>query len=398
MVKLGLLEHVRAADVRAEVAKHPAVKRLVEHTGLHEDVVSETVSRAVLEELDHIGGHYVTRMRAVVEHLTEIRAAIHTVYERVLSGSGGPGGDLRARFEELRRATAELADPESWAKQHAESLPPLPRDPVVEYPGARPGLADKPTRAPRPHTPTGRGGAWRERTVAKGELVRFRDVDGTYRWRFPELVEGEVLHFPDYGYRAWLEPGGAIVEEHVVGPSVSSLRSLTRGEDVIFSASEMGPRHRRARTQRLHGAGSPGLGFDSPYGIARAPRWLNLALENAGIEEWVRQLRDNAPPGAEYVWTTKTYRTGQNLSKRVYRVSAISGGRMREVYEFAVQVDRTQGLGRRSVTFLPDEATVFPGAEEFGMPPRRQGPGTVEPPPILQGLLGSPDEGEGGGG
>ena len=394
-----LRSHPEAAAVREALRRHPVVELAARRSKLPHDTVHEIVTEAVLDMLDVLGNRYVGQMSEVVARLTRVREAIHLVYEQVLSGSRETvdAGTLRHHFEELHAATEELADPRAWAEKHAASVPPLPVNPVVEYPGARPGLADKPTRAPQ------QGAGWEVRTVAKTEITLELDVNGTPYWRFPELRKGEVLHFPDYGYRAWLEPGtGAVVEELIVGKSVSDLRDLTQGEEALHAAADMGGAHATEGTQRAHGAGSPGLGFDSPYGVAHAARRINLSLENAGIEAWVRQLRDNAPPGVEYVYRTKTYKRGQNVAERVYTISAIADGSVHDLYQMALQVKEGHGIGNAAVEFLPEQTEIFAAAERYGAPlrtkrRRRSGatatsptgaaplPTTmVEPPPVLR--------------
>jgi hypothetical protein len=151
-----------------------------------------------------------------------------------------------------------------------------------------------------------------------------------------------------------------IIEEHPVGPSVSSQRGRTRGEDVLFLPEDVGPS--AAGIQRLHGAASPGLGFDSPYSIARGSKEINLAIENAGIELWVRRLRSNAPTGVQYVFTTGTARTAMgDLTGRTYNVSAIVDGRLVDMASFRVDIGPPAKV---ELTSTPTAALV-----ELGFPP-----------------------------
>ena len=191
-----------------------------------------------------------------------------------------------------------------------------------------------------------------------------------------------MLHFPDYGYRVWKEPGtGAVVEELLAGPSVTKARRFTRGEDVLFSAADMGEAYRAAGTERAHGAGSPGLGFDAPYGVAHAVRRINQWLENRGVEQWVRNLRDNAEPGVEYLWTTRTKKAGQSLAQREYTISAVVEGQIYELYVFETSVPagsarqrhRCQVRSGRCVTGRRGVRRTADQAEPCGAGGRRRG-------------------------
>ena len=208
------------------------------------------------------------------------------------------------------------------------------------YPGARPGLVARPSNAPLEGTSVGgTGQKWRHRQVSMDQIQPATDalgekVPGASRI----LADGEVLIFPS-GYRVWKQPGtGAIVEEAVVGTSVSPLRSMTKGEEAIFAAKDTSAAHAAAGTQRAHGAGAPGLGFDAPDGVVHAPKGVNLGFENAGVERWVRELRDAAPAGVDFVYSTTTIKQGMNLQQRVYKISAIADGEIHEMYQFTLRM------------------------------------------------------------
>jgi hypothetical protein len=153
----------------------------------------------------------------------------------------------------------------------------------------------------------------------------------------------------------------------------------------------MGGRHEQAGVERAHGAASPGLGFDSPYSVARAPKAVNQVLERSGIELYLRRLRDNAPEGVTYVSTTFTKMSGQDLTERVYRIDALDGGALHNMFEFRIVVEG--GIDDASVRFLADEVHVFSAAGTYGAPPVKgrapsDPPQSVEVPKTLSGAMG----------
>jgi Annexin len=265
-----------------------------------------------------------------------------------------PQGPATKAATKAKAKAKSRAKPKAKAAAAAAAL-----DPNAPYPGARPELIDRPTAAPRKDSLHPEGGVWKEKVVGLDSLVRAVDADGAY-WTFPELVDGEVLILPS-GTRVWRDPGTKmIIEEHPVGMSVSSQRSRTRGEDVLFLPEDVGPE--AAGMQRLHGAASPGLGFDSPYSIARGTPEVNLAIENSGIELWVRRLRTNAPEGVQYVFTTGTSRTARgDLTGRTYKVSAIVDGNLVDMVSFRLDV------GPPPVVKLDSRPSL--ALVEFGFPP-----------------------------
>jgi len=248
-----------------------------------------------------------------------------------------------------------------------------------QYPGYHPELINRASAAPAPLTSGAPGGAlWKERRVSIDEIKYAVDEVGDPYWQFPDLGDGEVLVLPS-GTRVWRDPRTrAVWEEHPVAASVSRARGVTAGENVIPSAGEMGPG--QAETHRAHGAASPGLGFDSPYSIARAPKEVNLEIEAAGIEKWVRGLRDNAPEGVQYLFTTGTVSSTQSqagaLIERSYKVSASKGGKIVDLATFKVTVG-------------PANKVTLEVLDVFEEPMKSLGtPGNVDIPAALREKLG----------
>lgn len=401
--------HYMTIQVRSKLREHPVVDAFVERYGVDRDHAHEVVSDAVLDVMDLLGTAYVAKMTRTITRMTELREAIHFVYEKVLTGHPGDADvmALRQKFEELHATTAELVDPKAWVEKEGAAMEPLPRKAVEdapalgaeprpaaatgaevaagsgqprakagqaapatrrtpEYAGRRTEVPDRPTRAPRNGDPVEGGGTWREEVKRSGDITLELDADGLY-WKFPDLPDGTVLHFPEYGYRVWKDPiDGAIVEELVAGPSVTKARRYTRGEDVLFSAAEVSEAYKVGRVERAHGAGSPGLGFDAPYGVAHAVQRINQWLENRGVEQWVRNLRDNAAPGIEYIWTTRTKKSGQALANREYTISALVDGKIHELYVFEATVPPGSPVSDLSVQF--ELLGVSPAAAVYGAP------------------------------
>ena len=388
-------------QVRASLQDHPLsaeIRRFAADRHLDEAQLHDLVAESVISALDELGTAYSAEMTSVVEHMTRVRAEVHLVYERALSGTIDPSDPavLRNLMSQLHDDMGQLADPETWARrQKRPAAGSAGRPAAGQYPAAvRPELLGGPSNAPRRGTSiAGTSGTWERRTVPLGEIARAVDpATGETYWRFPEIPAGTVLEF-ESGYRVWRLPGGAIEEEIVAGPSMSRYRGQTRGEEAIFSARDMSPEHLSAAMHRAHGAGSPGLGMDAPYGLALAPQQVNLVFENAGVERWVRNLRDNARPGVEYVYRTTTRARGQTLLDRTYRISAISEGRLYDMYEFTIGM-KPGGLTDADVEFQADTFRAFEGAERFTAPidikatARAGKPTFVEPPGVLRSALG----------
>lgn len=91
----------------------------------------------------------------------------------------------------------------------------------------------------------------------------------------------------------------------------------------------------------------------------------NLGFENAGVERWVRELRDAAPPGVDFVYSTTTIKSGMNLPQRVYKISAIADD---EMYQFTLRM-KPSGPADDALERLGDETRVSSAAERFTAPP-----------------------------
>ncbi|MBK5221615.1 MAG: DUF4157 domain-containing protein [Acidimicrobiia bacterium] len=363
----GTLTVVSARDAfHGDLSTHPPIE-------LHEGSAGAVVRNIGAGAVDTPGATGPRTLEDLLapggSHFSTDHAAMRSAYDdyraRAVARNETPLDPLDwAKFQSQGRAADYLNDtlPEGWRAARR-----------AQYPGSRPELIDRPSNSPMEGSidPT-TGRRWRYRRVTVDEIRPEVDAAGDPYWTFPDLVDGEVLLLPS-GTRVWREaPTGATVEEHPVGPSVSSHRTRTAGESTLMSRGDMGPAHVAAGTERAHGAGSPGLGFDSPYGVAHASARVNQVLENNGMERYMRNLRDNAPPGVTYLYTTRTYRSGPNLQQRVYDIAAIEGGTVHRMFQFKVVVEG--GLGDEAARFVADETSVFAGATTYGAPTLRTQP------------------------
>lgn len=165
------------------------------------------------------------------------------------------------------------------------------------------------------------------------------------------LPHGVVFEFPG-GHRVWRLRGGGIAHESYVGPA----HGRQHFEREFYRPGEAGRRgHHRAHTL------GQGTGFESPFAIPYAPARVNLAIQNDGIEEFLRGLRDEAPAGTHFHVRTETHmRPGSlDLESITYRVEVSQGGRRAEFFEFDIQVGGT-----------PDNPVI-----SYGIPQVTQDPG-----------------------
>ena len=173
----------------------------------------------------------------------------------------------------------------------------------------------------------------------------------------PPHVPGKPLHIYQFGegeLRVWRtapttdEPAGRIVQSSLVGPG----KERKNLEDAMFSQGEsyertaatpIGPQaagyHGPALERgHLHGAG---LGVESPFGIGLVPREVNQTLQNDGIEEWMRRMRDALPPGAELIYSTDvSWHLGSSRHSRIgYKLDIVIEGRRLPFAEFAIHIE-----------------------------------------------------------
>jgi hypothetical protein len=153
-----------------------------------------------------------------------------------------------------------------------------------------------------------------------------RDSSGNIK----PLPHGVVYEFPG-GHRAWRLVNGGIAHESFVG--------VAHGRQHFELELETPGQVGRAGYHRAHTLGQ-GTGFESPFAIAYAPAKVNLAIQNDGIEEFLRGLRDQGPPGMRFHVVTETlFRPGSlDLGDITYRIEVSHGGRRMDFFEFDIKV------------------------------------------------------------
>jgi Domain of unknown function (DUF4157) len=295
----------------------------------------------------------------------------------------------RAYAEKSRSGGVDPLTPREWALrvtrgQLAKALNRLlpsgwRRGQRAIYPGGRPDAVALDVASPQPGTPVaGTSKKWSRRVVRTEDLTPRMDNAGERYWLFPDLRPGEVLVLPN-GSRVWIDPvTGEIVDRAPVGPSISSERASTRGEEIMFAASDRSPEHEAAKTERAHGATQPGMGGDAPYSIAGAPRKLNQGFERSGIEMWVRRLGHNAEPGVTYVYTTRTRRSARgDLLSRRYEVAALDGGKSTTIASFDIEM-RGGGITDADVELTGWDVNAA-AMDRYGAPEMKKQPKSKPP-------------------
>ena len=149
---------------------------------------------------------------------------------------------------------------------------------------------------------------------------------------------GGIAEFPD-GSRAWRDPqSNAIRHESTLGPS--SQRAHTEGE--YYARTGHGNLPPGPRYERAHSLGQ-GTGFESPFGIRYAPRYVNQSLQNHGIEKYLRRLASSAGPGESFrVLTNTTTHAGSLRLRGIdYRIQRVVGGQVTEFASYSIRVGGT---------------------------------------------------------
>ncbi len=118
-----------------------------------------------------------------------------------------------------------------------------------------------------------------------------------YEGDLPILGDKTLLEYPG-GERVWRDAQAGI---HHEGEIKSSIGRQGR-EKEFYSASESGIPTFKG-TERAHASGQ-GFGWESPFGLLNAPRFVNQRLQNNGIEQFIRAARDLMPKGQRLVVET----------------------------------------------------------------------------------------------
>lgn len=194
-------------------------------------------------------------------------------------------------------------------------------------------------------------------TYPAGFAIR-RMTTAEFRERFAGRVPANTVIEFERG-RVWKDPTtDEIVVQSLLGASLGSAGRREMGSTRRFE-EHIGPRLRgdgaeasgpgEFDTEIAHATG-PGVGFDSPYGLGRAPREINQRLQNFGIESALREFWGNersrmAEAGLEVPEILITSRIryderyGDYLSQNTYRIEAVGHHGAAVLLEVTIAID-----------------------------------------------------------
>jgi hypothetical protein len=183
----------------------------------------------------------------------------------------------------------------------------------------------------------------------------------------PDLEPGTVVEF-EGGQRSWRMQGqpDIVVEESTLAPGVQR-QGFEKG---LPSRGQMGGALAKSDSQLAHGLGA-GTGFEGPYGIRRAPAEVNQALENTGIELYLREAERLKPEGLtyHYVVSSEAHPNSISLKSRTYRVDATMNGRRRSLFTVKIEVSAgPKPTGRITEVWInpdPDVIQVLPSPNDL---------------------------------
>lgn len=148
----------------------------------------------------------------------------------------------------------------------------------------------------------------------------------------------EAIEFPN-GARAWrMERGGPVWQEGDIGPGTGRAHY----EKTNYSASEHG-RPPGPKYERSHSLGQ-GTGFESPYAVWDAPSYVNQALQNQGIEEFMRRLHAHRKPSETFrvVARSQAHPGTTRLSEIHYRIQSVRPSSVSDVAEYRIRITGTE--------------------------------------------------------
>ncbi len=206
------------------------------------------------------------------------------------------------------------------------------------------------TRTRRYHLP---GSYWYQRRTAQGVLMT--------------LQEARSHGYTEAGTQQPLPPSGVY---DVVRPTVGDPRAVIRAwiggrearaglEHEMRSAAEYAIQE-LAGWQRAHSTGA-GLGIESGEAIRLAPELVNQAMQNRGIESFLRALRDQVVGQGERLHLTtetQTHSGTLRLSSIHYIVERPEGQRMITLFEAVIEVQR-DGRARAGVRLSGSDKYTF---------------------------------------
>jgi hypothetical protein len=153
----------------------------------------------------------------------------------------------------------------------------------------------------------------------------------------PDVVpEGIVLELPN-GDRVWrtIKSDRGIVIEGRIGDGGRRQGS----ERNLPSRKEMGPDYAKTDLERGHSKGAS-MG-ENKYAIRHTPSEVNQELQNLGIEEFMRTMRENPLPGVQFQVTTNTRTHPDTLVASLfeYSVAAVHEGGRTTLFTLGIRIE-----------------------------------------------------------
>jgi hypothetical protein len=184
-----------------------------------------------------------------------------------------------------------------------------------------------------------------------------------------------VLEFPD-GTRVWRDAvGGPVRHESTLGPSLGRA-DLEHG---MYSAREHGRLSADPSFQRAHTLGQS-TGFESPYGILYAPDAVNQALQNHGIEAYLRNVVAGARADETFrvLTATRPHPGTSRLATIDYTLVLVNraGGQVEEIASYSIVISNSAEhpvVTAGTLRFAPT-STARALATRFPVPPRLTAP------------------------
>lgn len=121
-------------------------------------------------------------------------------------------------------------------------------------------------------------------------------------------------------------------------------------EKMLFSATQVG----LEGWHRAHSQGA-GLGNEMREGILYAPPEVNLKLQNQGIEQHIRDIRDQLNPAAKLLLTTETkaHEGSRRLKSIDYKLEVEINGKRTRLYEASIEVENKRDNPKVTVSATP---------------------------------------------
>ena len=301
-----------------------------------------------------------------------LAAVMRGVVEGAPPTGGTGGGSSGAPVEPLRPGISSRASPArpttpatpavpELAPPVAESAPSTAADP------APPTAADPAAPSTTPVTPSASPQVWVNTRSGVFHRAGSRWYGATAEGSYMTEAQASANGYTEAGAPRATPPTGVYgVERPERGDPRIVLRAWLGPRQVraglereMMSAAEYGVQSLQGM-ERAHSTGA-GLGAESGEGIRLAPEVVNQAMQNRGIEAFLRALRDIALQTGERIHLTtetQTHARTLRLASIHYIVEVQEGDRMITLFEAAIEV-RRDGRARCGVRMPGSDTTTW---------------------------------------